>query len=164
MKSPFIFSLLVCVAVCQIPYDIPSKEQVSSSLRKSLISSVPKDKQYYTVSSYLPQSQLGKLDIFIKDNAEFLEVSKSIYYRLRYPMQCLGVIWIVQERAWPRDSPGLYWGAAEVSHWCAQQWSEGDVHTVDGASDGPHTPVESSSSISAPSRYQGWRVANEVNF
>ena len=85
-----IFTSLLSTTFNQNPHPTPTKDQVFSSLRKSLVRSLPPDSQYHTVSSYLPQSQLSELQQFIDQHQETFKVkSKKILQIFKYSFQDL---------------------------------------------------------------------------
>ena len=79
-----IFTSLLSTAFTQNPHPTPSKDQVFSSLRKSLVRSLPPDSQYHTVSSYLPQAQLSELQQFIDQHQDTFKVKSMKIFPLSY--------------------------------------------------------------------------------
>ena len=60
---------------------IPSKDKVFSSLRKSLIKSIPGDQQFQLVSEYLSQSSIIKLENFVQNSDLIHNVEvKNLFY------------------------------------------------------------------------------------
>ena len=70
MKKALIFLIGSIHFACSLNIErpLPSKDQVFSSLRKSLIKSVPVDKQFQLVSEYLSQSSIDNLVIFVQNS------------------------------------------------------------------------------------------------
>ena len=75
-----IFTSLLSTTLSQNPHPTPTKDQVFSSLRKSLVRSLPPDSQYHTVSSYLPQAQLSELQQFIDQHQDTFKVKSKKFF------------------------------------------------------------------------------------